>query len=1021
MAMQINGFGAMLNNAMAALTGGLPMQPGNMNDMMAELLGKDAVALSDKGAAAAATAGSVVSTDDDSAADAAKDAAAAAKDAADIDGADAADAKPDPEQIKRDAFDKNFTKEKVADLLGKQPEDLNDAQSKNLNDLLYGINEENAKRAAEGKDPMTRDEVNAFITDAVSKYKDDLENKDDLEENPDTLGKTFSELGLEEGVDEDTFKAIEDALKEYNDSDEAKDAAEAAKKAEEDEKTEEDKKAEDADAADKAAENQAADQAAQQANGDNGGGGGGNGGGTGGVGNAGNAGNAGKTGDTTKAGEAGDNLPDNLDELQALRSETQGKIGELKGQIDDKQSAINDRRQELIKEALGDEKNATSDEYNKAKADFDTARTAKDKSQQDINRLNQEAVQNDTALYANADARAAKGSELQQAESELNSLQPPADDADDAAKSAYTQRKAALENEIQQLKTEKQALDAEFQNLQNEKDRIADEKMQAQQEVDTQQMAMDDAQARMDKAADKLSEENEEVKKALEEDDQLKTLQGELEKAQGDLADAEAELSSIEAKISTKEMEDPEIREMRKEEAEFQVNKAAEELGAPVDDARTQAENSAAQDKYGKPYSELNDDQKKALEAEITGVVTTELMDWAKDRLMEDPYNSEALEIIENGFTTLEAQKQEAGDKMQSALENLPKSLQKGAKAAMEDAVAKAEAAGEDPNIAAMQALKAFSDEQLGGLEGDERKAVQNISDAADAYAKAMARVTEGVDDLNDAEFLQEMAALPEPQRSEVSALRESVAALGEEQKNGDNLETAREKVNAYLENHPNLTMSEAREKFGVYGPAALAAAQDADVAAMIEAEAKGEDVLDNQKTEIFMQGMGSFANAQADKATAEEAKKWEEIGLAADKAVQVATNPEVKAMLEAISPNIVELYVEGDIEGLNEDLLNRLAQVGEILGTKVHITSGYRSREEQARLYQMYLNGTGNLAAPPGSSRHETGNAADCSIGGMNIGNYPGAADAMRQVGLGLPVGGEAWHVEISNSFAGL
>lgn len=39
---------------------------------------------------------------------------------------------------------------------------------------------------------------------------------------------------------------------------------------------------------------------------------------------------------------------------------------------------------------------------------------------------------------------------------------------------------------------------------------------------------------------------------------------------------------------------------------------------------------------------------------------------------------------------------------------------------------------------------------------------------------------------------------------------------------------------------------------------------------------------------------------------------------------------------------------------------------------------SAYRSYEQQAQLYQDYLNGTGALAAPPGTSAHETGTAVD-------------------------------------------
>ena len=39
---------------------------------------------------------------------------------------------------------------------------------------------------------------------------------------------------------------------------------------------------------------------------------------------------------------------------------------------------------------------------------------------------------------------------------------------------------------------------------------------------------------------------------------------------------------------------------------------------------------------------------------------------------------------------------------------------------------------------------------------------------------------------------------------------------------------------------------------------------------------------------------------------------------------------------------------------------------------------SAYRTYEQQAQLYEDYLNGTGPLAAPPGTSSHETGTAVD-------------------------------------------
>ena len=75
--------------------------------------------------------------------------------------------------------------------------------------------------------------------------------------------------------------------------------------------------------------------------------------------------------------------------------------------------------------------------------------------------------------------------------------------------------------------------------------------------------------------------------------------------------------------------------------------------------------------------------------------------------------------------------------------------------------------------------------------------------------------------------------------------------------------------------------------------------------------------------------------------------------------------------------------------------------------GVNLEIRSAHRSRHEQEVLYQKYLNGTGNLAAKPGTSNHESGQAID-------FGNTPGAYDWLAKnagrFGLkNLP--GEPWH----------
>lgn len=105
--------------------------------------------------------------------------------------------------------------------------------------------------------------------------------------------------------------------------------------------------------------------------------------------------------------------------------------------------------------------------------------------------------------------------------------------------------------------------------------------------------------------------------------------------------------------------------------------------------------------------------------------------------------------------------------------------------------------------------------------------------------------------------------------------------------------------------------------------------------------------------------------------------------------------------------------HVTGKIAGLDQELVRALDEVGKAIGKPVDVISGLRTREEQARLYQKYLNGTGNLAAPPGKSNHEHGGAADVYVDGVALANVPGAREAAERAGLHFPVPGEAWHAE--------
>ena len=94
--------------------------------------------------------------------------------------------------------------------------------------------------------------------------------------------------------------------------------------------------------------------------------------------------------------------------------------------------------------------------------------------------------------------------------------------------------------------------------------------------------------------------------------------------------------------------------------------------------------------------------------------------------------------------------------------------------------------------------------------------------------------------------------------------------------------------------------------------------------------------------------------------------------------------------------------------------LRRRIARAARDCKEVWHFNSFCRTYAEQVALYAASLNGTGNLAAKPGTSNHEKGKAADVSVGGSPVGASSKRRRACQNYKLGFPVKGEAWHVEI-------
>jgi LAS superfamily LD-carboxypeptidase LdcB len=113
------------------------------------------------------------------------------------------------------------------------------------------------------------------------------------------------------------------------------------------------------------------------------------------------------------------------------------------------------------------------------------------------------------------------------------------------------------------------------------------------------------------------------------------------------------------------------------------------------------------------------------------------------------------------------------------------------------------------------------------------------------------------------------------------------------------------------------------------------------------------------------------------------------------------------------------------NISGLNPEfgkkLAAALAEAEQMTGQTAKIISGYRSTEEQAMLYDRYKRGIGGLAAPPGRSRHERGNAVDIADGPVRealrngIDSKYGIEDLYSKIGKDMP------HFQLSGASNGV
>lgn len=104
------------------------------------------------------------------------------------------------------------------------------------------------------------------------------------------------------------------------------------------------------------------------------------------------------------------------------------------------------------------------------------------------------------------------------------------------------------------------------------------------------------------------------------------------------------------------------------------------------------------------------------------------------------------------------------------------------------------------------------------------------------------------------------------------------------------------------------------------------------------------------------------------------------------------------------------------DWKHVSKALLRNLDRLGAHLGRTMTVISGFRTYQQQAALYQAYVNSgysIAHIAAKPGHSNHEHGLAVDVLINGVAIKNVV-SASTMRKFGLVNPVAGDNPHTEL-------
>ena len=118
----------------------------------------------------------------------------------------------------------------------------------------------------------------------------------------------------------------------------------------------------------------------------------------------------------------------------------------------------------------------------------------------------------------------------------------------------------------------------------------------------------------------------------------------------------------------------------------------------------------------------------------------------------------------------------------------------------------------------------------------------------------------------------------------------------------------------------------------------------------------------------------------------------------------------------KTVNDHLIKKWLRGDLD-FDRTLMVKLAKAAKDSNTVFYVNFGKRTFAEQTVLWNRYGY---PRAARPGTSRHETGLAADVVTyrTRTSIGSVSKIRAALKKHGLCLPVPNEKWHVEKGTTF---